>query len=122
MRTVILNIKGFSGRMYKLINYVLLLLTVGSCMYVMSVINTKEAYMEILTASSKEHSKLMLTVATMVLSTPVFWIMILTVIGFSGKEILLKSGAIKFKANAAGAVSMLAISLIVSRIISYPAV
>lgn len=122
MRTVIPGIKNFSGRMYKLINYVLLLLTVGSCMFVMSVIDTKEVYMEILTGSSKEHSKLILTVATMVLSTPVFWIMILTVIGFAGKEVLLKSRATKFKINATGAVSMLAISLIVSRIISYPAV
>jgi hypothetical protein len=88
----------------------------------MSVIDTKEAYLEILTASSKEHSKLMLTLANIVLSPQVFWIMILTVIGYSGKEVFLKSSSTKFKINAAGALSMLAIILIVSRIISYPAV
>ena len=122
MRRVIVDRSAFSSsRIAKALNYVLMMLAVGSCMFVISIINSKETYLEILRHSAKDNGVETLYFANMVFSMPVYALMIVFVFAIAGKELLLKSNFSKLKINAASAVVLFGFCVFVLQIISHPA-
>ena len=122
MRRVITDKSTFaSSRIAKTINYVLMMLAAGSCMLVISVINTKDTYLEVLKNSAQENSGEILCFANVVFSAPVYALMILVIFAITGKELLLKSNSNKLKINAVSAVVLLSFCALVLQVISHPA-
>ncbi|MCP4338425.1 MAG: hypothetical protein GY799_05940 [Desulfobulbaceae bacterium] len=108
-------------RLAKIANFLMLFLTIGSCIFIISVINTKDIYIRILEGSQKEYSTQVLLFANSILSTPVLILMIISILAAVGKERYLKSAITKLKVNAFSTVLLLILCILVMQIISYPA-
>ncbi len=116
------NATAFNSRFMRIINSILLLFSSGCCLFIISVINTKDTYLAILMSSNKENSSGVISLANTILSTPIFALMIFCILALIGKELLLKSFFTKLMFNTASALVLLVFSILVLKIISYPIV
>jgi hypothetical protein len=108
-------------RFTKFTNWLLLFLSIGSCVFIISVINTKDTYISFIKNSEGENSALVLFLANSVLSMPMYVLMALIIVLAIGKEFYFKTIATRLKINAIGAILLLLLCVLVMQLISYPA-
>ena len=94
-------------RLLKFFNGVLLFLSIGSCIFILSVINTKDTYTSFIENSGGQNSAFVLFLANSVLNLPMFVIMVLLAILAIGKEFYFKPMAVRLKINTISAILLL---------------
>lgn len=109
-------------RLWRFINIILLFLTIGSCVFIISVINSSDIYIKILEKSQKIGSEHYLLVAKIILNTPVLFLMILLSIFSLLKEFYVDSLSTKLKINFISVIVLFSLCLVVIKVISSPAI
>ncbi|MGI1678924.1 MAG: hypothetical protein K6L75_09345 [Cellvibrionaceae bacterium] len=108
------------NKLIKTLNFILLFFALGSCLFLISIINTKDIYIEILENSIIDNKETYLALAEIFFNTPMFVFFITVFTGLTFKEFYLKALPTKLKINFVAALLLLLLNIAYIFVINSP--